>query len=443
MEPFFLRRSTIILLISGFLVVALILALKLVREPQEIRQRATAPVSVFIDPSSVVKQPGETFTVTVRIDSGSYAVNGADIFLSLPADTSTVKITRIEKGTFFDSNYGAENEVTDTTAHITVGSMVAKPGSDTDNELAIVTLTAVDTTGTPVAFEFGEYTAVSAPGVTTNVLTSKVGSEITIAQMQVSPTPTPSPSPTPTPTPTPTPSPSSSPSPSPSSTPAPSPSGSPLSSSSTSPSPSTSSFSACEKVTPGVPGGLTGVSQTGNTVSLGWNGVSGATHYGIVYGTQPGSYIFGAADIGNVTSFTVEQLRSLTTYYFAVFAVNDCAASGYSNEMAVKTGNATGGAGFGLRPTPTPVSGTRRVSPTPKPSFVPLDPNVPAGDVPTFLSSKASPSPISSPVLFIPSPSPVAAKGTALTILSAFLSPLGIFVIVVLFLILFLYMRLR
>lgn len=156
----------------------------------------------------------------------------------------------------------------------------------------------------------------------------------------------------------------------------------------------------CTKTAPAAPTGL--VAYAGSTyydVDLYWNQVNGATHYGIVYGLYPGKYIYGAANVGNVASYKVRQLRAGTRYYFAVFAVNDCIAYGYSNEATVVTKAPP----YTPRATPLP-------TPTPAANFVPIEPDIPPNQVIPFLYSQPSVEPIASPVL--PTPSPSAVPGT-------------------------------
>jgi hypothetical protein len=105
-----------------------------------------------------------------------------------------------------------------------------------------------------------------------------------------------------------------------------------------------------------------------SNVLLFWNGVSNTTGYGIVYGVQSGVYIYGAANVGNVTSYTVGGLTAGRHYYFAVFAVNDCAPSNYSYEVNAVPTSGTGAVLY--YPSATPVAYA-----SPNPSFVPIDPN--------------------------------------------------------------------
>ncbi len=158
----------------------------------------------------------------------------------------------------------------------------------------------------------------------------------------------------------------------------------------------------CVLARPASPTNITATVLNSTQVLLSWNGSSGTTHYGIVYGIKPGVYIYGANNVGNVTSYTVSNLSPGRRYYFAVFAVNDCAPSNYSAEVA----SAVAVQYTYTSPNPTAMA---YVAPTPfdqaqgKPTpaaqveseFKPINPN---SDALSFLALKPRPSPTSSPV---------------------------------------------
>lgn len=126
-----------------------------------------------------------------------------------------------------------------------------------------------------------------------------------------------------------------------------------------------------------------------------------ADKYTIAYGVQPGNYIYGLPDVGNVSSFTVGYLNPGTRYYFVVRGVNGCMPGPWSKEWsAVAPGG--GGTGFmpaspaggsldnGTVPTPSykPLSGSPRptVSPLPKTGGPSTDGGMPAGETPPQMS---------------------------------------------------------
>lgn len=104
-----------------------------------------------------------------------------------------------------------------------------------------------------------------------------------------------------------------------------------------------------------------------NTVSLSWTPVSPVTHYAISFTRTSDGEQYGSPNIGNVTSFTVQQLSGGANYTFEVFGVNGCAPGPRSNQ-----------AGTGVVPGPfiegRPTGGgqvlgeTDEASPSPSPS---------------------------------------------------------------------------
>lgn len=91
---------------------------------------------------------------------------------------------------------------------------------------------------------------------------------------------------------------------------------------------------SCGAVVPTSAPNLTSVSLAGaGQMSLSWAAVLGATHYALSYGPTPGNYLYGVANTGNITSFTVGGLDPGKNYCFVVRGVNDCAPGPLSNEL--------------------------------------------------------------------------------------------------------------
>jgi hypothetical protein len=147
------------------------------------------------------------------------------------------------------------------------------------------------------------------------------------------------------------------------------------------------SSTTCQNTRPDAPSYLQATVIDSHSVRLNWPQVTNATHYGVVYGTQPGVYIYGASNVGNVSSYTVGNLVFNTRYYFAVFANSECAVSSYSSEASAYPTGSVGGTNVSYAtPTPraTPHSTTQAAasgqnyqfpSATPVASFQPIDPN--------------------------------------------------------------------
>src|SRR5258706_6513088 len=67
---------------------------------------------------------------------------------------------------------------------------------------------------------------------------------------------------------------------------------------------SAATAASCGDQTPTSAPNLIVSSITDNTVNLSWTAVSPVSHYMIRYGLSSGNYIYGAANVGNVTSYT-------------------------------------------------------------------------------------------------------------------------------------------
>lgn len=97
-------------------------------------------------------------------------------------------------------------------------------------------------------------------------------------------------------------------------------------------------------ITIGSPSGLTAPQNfrytlNGNTLTLQWDLAPGAAGYRIVLGTQPGNYIAGPVDTGNILQLPLNIAGVTGTYYLAAEAYNASKTSEYSNEIAVKLGS--------------------------------------------------------------------------------------------------------
>ncbi len=159
------------------------------------------------------------------------------------------------------------------------------------------------------------------------------------------PSPTPTATPTPTETPSPTPTAESTQVPGNSTT-------------------SNASAPSCNSESPKAPN-LTGSVIGSNVVHLSWNSVIPSTHYMVRYGTRSGNYIYGAPNIGKVTSFDVNGLSVGTRYYFQVAAVNDCQGGSWSNEIALGIAGTSleeNGGSYGVT-----LGTTAKISPKPSP----------------------------------------------------------------------------
>ncbi|HEX6977600.1 MAG TPA: fibronectin type III domain-containing protein [Patescibacteria group bacterium] len=135
--------------------------------------------------------------------------------------------------------------------------------------------------------------------------------------------------------------------------------------------------STCNDTAPRGAPVLSAISGGDNIINLSWTPVSPVDHYMIEYGTTSGQYIYGATNIGNVTSYSVKALSGNTIYFFRVVGVNGCTGGNWSNEANATTTGAVlaqvAAAGFNIlgvktEATPTP-SPTPQSSPSSSPEL--------------------------------------------------------------------------
>jgi hypothetical protein len=80
----------------------------------------------------------------------------------------------------------------------------------------------------------------------------------------------------------------------------------------------------CSAETPSGVTGLSIISQGANSVTLSWSAANPATHYALIFTRNSDGAQYGAANIGNTTSYTIQGISGQASYTFEVFAVHDC-----------------------------------------------------------------------------------------------------------------------
>lgn len=122
-----------------------------------------------------------------------------------------------------------------------------------------------------------------------------------------------------------------------------------------SPTPTPTVPGTCNDSAPGSTPQLSSANANGaSQITLTWTDATDPVSYYLIgYGTSSGQYIYGNPNVGGqgTTSYTVNNLASGTTYYFAIKAVNGCTPGSYSNEVL---GTTTGGV---IASTPVPTQG--------------------------------------------------------------------------------------
>lgn len=82
----------------------------------------------------------------------------------------------------------------------------------------------------------------------------------------------------------------------------------------------------CTEAAPSsAPGNFRVISSGTNTVTLAWNAVNPTTHYGLVFTRLSDGAQYGATNIGNVTTYTINGISGGASYSFELFAANGCA----------------------------------------------------------------------------------------------------------------------
>jgi hypothetical protein len=76
-------------------------------------------------------------------------------------------------------------------------------------------------------------------------------------------------------------------------------------------------------------------------ITLSWQSNSNINNYDVLYGPTPGNYLWGAQNIGNVTSYTVGGLTPGQRYYFVIQPDSTPPYGGYYSDQV--TGVAAGG----------------------------------------------------------------------------------------------------
>ncbi len=210
-----------VLLIIAFvlILVAVPVTLLVVKQRQEIRQRAAPATTLDLEPSTKTVQVGDTFTLDVVLDTNNQN-RAAAAEINLTFNPTFLEGVSFAAGDLMPFVL-AEGQVGNGTATIIVGSQSAGGqggGVSGRGTIAVLTLRALQPTGgSPTMVDFASTTQVSGANpedVGQNILVAggTRGSSITVAgDATVSPSPSVNPSPETTPTPGTSPTPSASP----------------------------------------------------------------------------------------------------------------------------------------------------------------------------------------------------------------------------------------
>ncbi len=173
------RMKKIALGVGIFLILlAVPLTVFLIKQQQDIRQRAAPATTLALSPPQLTVTPNQTFSLDVVVDTGSNQITGAQI--KVVFDPDKLEAQSIQKGSFLP-NIQVAGEVAPGSASIVLGAPSTQPGSGT-GKLATITFKALVVSDAPVTVRFAEgETAAVALQEQNNVLISGTPSLITIS----------------------------------------------------------------------------------------------------------------------------------------------------------------------------------------------------------------------------------------------------------------------
>ena len=216
-----MNSKKIVLIIIGVLVLigGVAVGVFLVSKNQDIREKAAPATTVYIQPSTQNKNPSDTFTLSVNMDTGVNQITGVDIRLNY--NQNLIEVTSIQKGSGISVFDGTISNTFDNTTGKILYAVYTANRANAITGLGIEVLTVngnIKSTASGTAtFSFDPATLIYGVDESQNVIIGMTPGSIVIAGAAGQPTATPTPTPTatsanglgggslPTPTPTPVP----------------------------------------------------------------------------------------------------------------------------------------------------------------------------------------------------------------------------------------------
>ncbi len=98
---------------------------------------------------------------------------------------------------------------------------------------------------------------------------------------------------------------------------------------------------------------ITNITYGQNNATLTWTKAGNpVTGYYIYYGVEQGKYIYSSPSLGNITTYTINNLSGGVTYYFVIEPFNGCKTGPFSSEVNTKpNGGQVSGIAEGFTPT--------------------------------------------------------------------------------------------
>lgn len=350
-----------ILLIVAFLLILIAIPVTafLVRQRQELRERAAPATIAYFEPTGTSTSPinvavGDTFTLNVVADTASNSITASELTVNF--NTQYLEALNIQSGDLLPFVF-VSGEVDNQTgaASITVGTTQMPGGIQGTGNIAVITFRALAETSTPTTIQINSSTQIVAVGEgNVNVLTGTEPAYVMVTAGG-SPSPTPAVSPSPGISPSPG---GASPSPQPSVTPG---TGGPSPSPAVSPSPSASP-QVTRIITP----------ANGSTVTTSQPVISGETFPGalvIIQLNDPNSFSTTlTADVNGDWSYTPTTNFPDGTWTITVVAEDAPTRNQETaqNTFTINTSGATPapsttpgtGGGASVSPDEIPVTGT-------------------------------------------------------------------------------------
>lgn len=192
-----LKKIVLPIAVGILLLVGIVVGIYLVRQQQEIREKAAPATVLNLTPSQDTLKVGETRNITVNIDTGPNVVGA--IKLNVVFDPVYVSVSNFTRGTFFQTPI-QNPAVAGGRLTMVAGGQVGNFPTGT-GQVASFTVTALQAGSTVIAFDSAQ-TEVSGTGSDRNtnvLLINQLGSSsLTILAAATSPTPTQPLTPTPT-----------------------------------------------------------------------------------------------------------------------------------------------------------------------------------------------------------------------------------------------------
>lgn len=357
-------KKVLLVIVFILILIAIPATVFLVKQQQDIRQRAVAASRIYFDPTPVTKNVGDEFILNVMLSTDTNFVTAAEIHVNY--NPTYLEGQTFEVGDFFNATLVAPT-ISSGNATITVGinDTAGRQGTGIAAKLKLKALAA---TTTPIQVAFGKLcnndtlteNCTQAVGVGEGAHNVLIGTEVALVTIQSAGGATPSPTPTATPggaTPTPSASPSGmSPSPSSSVSPSPTPSATPGGATPTpSPTPSASPGAVTKIINP-----ANGSSTTNKRPPINGTSFANALVIMSINTSTPISQTGYANSSGN-WSFSLTVDINPGTYTIAVDG-EDPVSGKIEKASSTFTITSAGGAGGTAIATPTP---------TPQPTSTP------------------------------------------------------------------------